>query len=120
MRACITGFGIGGAGTTRAADEAAKTKRIPFPEIARKATAGEFRAPSVIVGERGDILYVHGQTGRFLEPSQGQPSMNVLDMAREGLKVQIRAALHRAAAKDEDVVMRSLQVKTNGESSRRT
>jgi len=110
----FTGFGIAGAGAARAADEAAKAKRIPFPEIARRALLENFAPPSVIVGARGDILYVHGQTGKFLEPSQGQPSMNVLDMAREGLKVQIRAALHRATAKDEDVVMRSLQVKTNG------
>jgi two-component system, chemotaxis family, CheB/CheR fusion protein len=110
----FTGFGIGGAGATRAADEAAKAKRIPFPEIARKLLLENFAPPSVIVSERGDILFVHGQTGRFLEPSQGQPSMNVLDMAREGLKVQVRAALHRAAAKNEDVIMRSLQVKING------
>jgi two-component system CheB/CheR fusion protein len=110
----FTGFGIGGAGTTRTVEEAAKAKRIPFPEIARKVLLESFAPPSVIVGERGDILFVHGQTGKFLEPSQGQPSMNVFDMAREGLKIQIRAALHRAAAKNEDVVMRSLQVKTNG------
>jgi two-component system CheB/CheR fusion protein len=112
--AVVTGLGMGGAGTARAADEAVKAKRIPFPEIARRVLLENLAPPSVIVGERGDILYVHGQTGKFLEPSQGQPSMNVLDMAREGLKVQIRAALHRAAAKNEDVVMRSLQVRTNG------
>jgi two-component system, chemotaxis family, CheB/CheR fusion protein len=110
----FTGFGIGGAGAARAADEAVKARRIPFTEIARKALLESFAPPSVIVGERGDILYVHGQTGKFLEPSEGQPSMNVLDMAREGLKVQIRAALHRAAAKDEDVVMKTLQVRING------
>ena len=110
----LTGFGVGGAGAVRDANEAVKAQRIPFPEIARRALLENFAPPSVIVGERGDILFVHGQTGKFLEPSQGQPSMNVLDMAREGLKVQIRAALHRAAAKNEAVVMRSLQVKTNG------
>jgi len=110
----FTSFGIGKAGAALLAEGAVKAKRIPFPEIARKVLLENFAPPSVIVGERGDILYVHGQTGKFLEPSQGQPSMNVLDMAREGLKVQIRAALHRAAAKDEDVVMRSLQVRTNG------
>ena len=110
----FTGFGIGGAGAARTAEEPVKTKRIPFPEIARTALLENFAPPSVIVGERGDILYVHGQTGKFLEPSQGQPSLNVFDMAREGLKIQIRAALHRAATKNEDVVMRSLQVKTNG------
>jgi two-component system, chemotaxis family, CheB/CheR fusion protein len=111
----FTGFGMGGTGAAHAADEAAKARRISFPEIARKVLLENFAPPSVIVGERGDILYVHGQTGKFLEPSQGQPSMNVIDMAREGLKVQIRAALHRAVAKDEDVVMRSLQVKTDGQ-----
>jgi two-component system CheB/CheR fusion protein len=110
----FTGFGVGAAGAARAADTALKAKRISFPEIARSALLEHFTPPSVIVGERGDILYVHGQTGKFLEPSQGQPSMNVLDMAREGLQVQIRAALHRAAAKNGEVAMRSLQVRTNG------
>ena len=110
----FTGFGTGGAGAARAADETVKAKRVPFPEIARKVLLENFAPPSVIVSERGDILYVHGQTGKYLQPSEGQPSLNVLDMAREGLKAQIRAALHRTAAKNEDVVMRSLKVKTNG------
>jgi two-component system CheB/CheR fusion protein len=110
----FTGYGVGAAGAARAADAAVKVKGITFPEIARRVLLENFAPPSVIVGERGDILYIHGQTGKFLEPSQGQPSMNVLDMAREGLKVQIRAALHRAAAKNGEVVMRSLQVRTNG------
>ena len=109
-----TGLDIGGAGAARAADAAVKVKQIAFPEIARRVLLENLAPPSVIVGERGDILYVHGQTGKFLEPSQGQPSMNVLDMAREGLKVQLRAALHRAVAKNGDVVMRSLQIKING------
>ncbi len=108
------GFGAGGPGAQRPAEEPAQAKQISFPEIAHKVLLENFAPPSVIVNERGDILYVHGQTGKFLEPSQGRPSMNVLDMAREGMKVQVRAALHRAAAKHEDVVMKSLQVKTNG------
>ena len=108
------GFGAGGAGAQRPAEEPAQARQISFPEIAHKVLLENFAPPSVIVNERGDILYVHGQTGKFLEPSQGRPSMNVLDMAREGMKVQVRAALHRAAAKHEDVVMKSLQIKTNG------
>ncbi|HTZ38668.1 MAG TPA: chemotaxis protein CheB [Syntrophales bacterium] len=110
----LTGFGVGAAGAARAAGGAVKEKRIPFPEIAKRVLLDQFAPPSVIVDERGDILYVQGQTGKFLEPSEGQPSMNVLNMAREGLNIQIRAALHRAATKDEDVAMRNLQVRTNG------
>ena len=41
----FTGFGIGGAGAARVADAALKAKRIPFPEIARRVAAGEFRSP---------------------------------------------------------------------------
>jgi two-component system CheB/CheR fusion protein len=110
----FTGFGAVGVSAARPAEEPAKAKQISFPELAHKVLMESFAPPSVIVGERGDILYVHGETGKFLQPSQGQPSLNVFDMAREGMKVQIRAALHRAAAKNEDVIMRSLQIKTNG------
>ncbi|MRR37301.1 SAM-dependent methyltransferase, partial [bacterium] len=108
------GFGIGTAGAARPAEETAQEKQISFPEIAHKVLLESFAPPSVIVNERGDILYIHGQTGKFLEPSEGRPSMNVLDMAREGMKVQVRAALHRAVAKLEDVVMKNLQIKNNG------
>jgi two-component system, chemotaxis family, CheB/CheR fusion protein len=49
----------------------------------------------VIVNERGEAIYFSPRTGRFLEPAVGTPSMDVLSMAREGLRLDLRTALHR-------------------------
>ena len=41
---------------------------------------------------KGNILYVHGDTGKYLRPAPGQATLNVVDMAREGLQLELRAA----------------------------
>ena len=48
---------------------------------------------AVVVGEEGDILHVHGQVGPYLEPAAGKANLNVHFMAREGLRVELSAAL---------------------------
>ena len=52
-----------------------------------------FAPASVVVNDRGDILYIHGRTGDYLEPATGQPRLNILDMAREGLRIDLAARL---------------------------
>ena len=70
---------------------------------------------SVIVNDRGDILYIHGRTGDYLEPATGQPRLNLLEMAREGLRLELPAALRRAATQKNEVVHEHVRVKTNGD-----
>lgn len=56
-------------------------------------------APSgVVVNERLEVVQFRGRTGDFLEPPPGQPQMNVLRMAREGLVGPLREALEAAQA----------------------
>ena len=71
---------------------------------------------SVIVNERGDIVYVHGRTGAYLEPSEGQPRNNLLEMAREGLQIELAEALRQAFAENTEVVRNSVRVNSNGSS----
>lgn len=52
---------------------------------------------SVLVNERGDILYINGRTGRYLEPAAGKANWNVHVMAREGLRAHLVAAMRQAA-----------------------
>lgn len=68
----------------------------------------------VVVNEKGDILYIHGKTGRYLEPAAGKAALNVLDMAREGLKLELMSFFRRAVSRKKDVVAEGIQVKTNG------
>jgi len=76
--------------------------------LAERELLTRFAPPSVIVEESGEILFVHGRTGRFLEPAPGEPSMNVLTMAREGLRAELAAAIREAARHRVEVVKKGL------------
>jgi two-component system CheB/CheR fusion protein len=70
--------------------------------------------PSVIVDDEANILYVHGRIGRFLEPPEGETSINILEMARDGLKAGLTTALRRISTDRQETFIKNLQVKSNG------
>jgi two-component system CheB/CheR fusion protein len=78
-----------------------------------KLLLGRFAPASVVVNERGDISFIHGRTGHYLEPVSGQPRNNVLEMAREGLRLALAAALRRAAMQKSEVVSEGVRVKSD-------
>ena len=74
---------------------------------------------AALVHGNGDILYLYGRTGQYLEPAPGETGVNnILKMAREGLRIELAAALHGAIAGREVVRRPNLNVKTNGSFSR--
>ncbi len=79
-------------------------------------TVMQYYAPiSVLVNQRGDILYIHGRASMYLELVQGVAGLNILKMAREGLKQELTTDLHIAAVNKEPVFHPGLRVKTNGD-----
>ena len=56
-----------------------------YAELARRVLVQYFAPASVVTDPKGNILYVHGETGKYLRPAPGQASLNVVEMAREGL-----------------------------------
>ena len=89
--------------------------KAPLRELAEQALIHEYTPASMVVNERGDILYIHGRTGKYLEPAPGDAGMNITRMAREGLRRELAAALHKAAARKETARYPGLKVKTNGD-----
>ena len=73
-----------------------------------------YAPPGVIVDEDLQIVQFRGQTGLFLEPAPGDPSMSLLKMAREGLLHGVRAAFHAARRSGGAVRKDGLKVKQNG------
>ena len=88
--------------------------RVPLRELAEQALIHEYTPASVVVNGRGDVLYIHGRTGKYLEPAPGDAGMNITKMAREGLRLELATALHKAAARKETARYPGLRVKTNG------
>jgi transcriptional regulator with PAS, ATPase and Fis domain len=74
----------------------------------------KFSAPTVLVNDKGNILYVSGRTGKYLEPAAGKANWNIFAMAREGLRYELGNAFHKALEQEEAVVIRGLKVGTNG------
>jgi two-component system, chemotaxis family, CheB/CheR fusion protein len=70
-------------------------------------------APSAIVNEKGEILYIHGATGKYLEPPRGRPNWSIFDMAREGMKFELRSAVHYVLTRTKERRYENLKVKTN-------
>ena len=85
------------------------------PRRIERALLRRFAPASVIVNERGDIVYVHGRTGDYLEPSEGQPRNNILEMAREGLQIELAEALREVVLESGEVVRNSVRLTSNGE-----
>src|ERR1039458_9108857 len=67
-----------------------------------------------LVDQRGDILYLHGRTGRYLEPAPGEARLNIAKMAREGLRSALTTALREIGAQEAPAHHAGLRVKSNG------
>ena len=91
-----------------------RTRKQLLSTMIEKTLLARYAPASVIVNDRGDIVYIHGRTGDYLEPATGQPRLNILEMAREGLRLELASALRRAATQNGDVVHEGVRVKTNG------
>jgi two-component system CheB/CheR fusion protein len=70
---------------------------------------------AALVSEHGELLYLHGDAGKYLEPAPGEAGLSILKMAREGLRHELTNALEQALARQEKVSYPNLRVTTNGE-----
>ena len=75
-----------------------------------------FAPASVLVNSTGDILYITGKTGKYLEPVAGKANWNIYAMARDGLHNELPAAFRKALENFEPVVLRNIKIGSNGES----
>ena len=91
--------------------------KISLKEITERILLQQYAPTSVLVSERGEILYIHGSTGRYLEIASGEPVMNIFKMAREGLKRDLTTALHSVVKYKKMVERHGLKVKINGDFS---
>lgn len=88
--------------------------RSQLRELTERAMLQYYAPVSVLVDEHGNILYIRGRTNQYLELAQGEAALNILTMAREGLRSALTSALHRATVNKEHVFLPGVRVKTNG------
>jgi two-component system, chemotaxis family, CheB/CheR fusion protein len=99
-----------------AAQKTTDHKKLPLRELTEQALLQEIIQAGALVTAQGDILYLYGRTGLYLEPTPGESGPNnILKMAREGLRRDLVTALHKAVQTRETARCPGLRVKTNGD-----
>jgi two-component system CheB/CheR fusion protein len=93
-----------------------KEKKPNVRDLTERLLLQDYAPASVLVNEKGEILYVYGHTGKFLELPPGEITNNILRSARQGLRLELAAALHKVAAQGQSVRYDGLRVKINGDS----
>jgi len=90
------------------------THPTPIPNLIQQLLVSRYAPPAVVVNRRGEVVYIHGHVGAYLEPPPGEPTHQLIEMAREGLQHDLALALHQAASKEDDVVRHDVRVKASG------
>jgi hypothetical protein len=73
-----------------------------------------FAPPAVLTNDKGDILYISGRTGKYLEPAAGKANWNIFAMAREGLRYELSNSFQKALRQKASVSLKGVKVGTNG------
>lgn len=70
-------------------------KLTNFKEFTEKEVLEYYSPPCVLINEKFNILYFHGNTQKYLRPPTGEPIFNILNMVNRNLEYQLSATLHR-------------------------
>ncbi|MBN1410659.1 MAG: PAS domain-containing protein [Spirochaetales bacterium] len=70
-----------------------------------------FTPPAVLVNATGEILYLSGKTGNFLEPAAGKATMNLFSMIKGGIRYDIGTAIRKAIDNRQAIVLKDLRIR---------
>ncbi len=91
-------------------------KAVPRADLHKEAERillTKYVPPGVVISAAMEIVQFRGDTGAFLAPAAGAPSVHLFKMLREGLLVGVRAAILCAEAEGRTVREERLRVKTD-------
>ena len=91
-----------------------RAEELSVPQLVETILQQSDTPPCAIRDDACNVVYIHGRTGRFLEPAEGKATVNVVEMARPGLKAELTAAISKVATHKQETICRGLHVDHNG------
>jgi two-component system CheB/CheR fusion protein len=101
-------------GAASSAQPGATPQAPNLQSLADQLLLQRYSPAAVLVTNEGDILYVSGKTGKYLEPAAGKANWNLFAMAREGLGNALSEAFHKAVRQKMVVTLKKVEVGTDG------
>jgi len=91
-----------------------KTTTATLQEAAERLLLDRYSPAYVVINAAGDLVHSSGGTGKYLELAVGAPDNSIFAMARRGLRMDLRAALHKAVSTGQASVQNKINIGTNG------
>jgi two-component system CheB/CheR fusion protein len=87
---------------------------IGFADVTHRMLLDQFAPAAVLINRKYEILYFYGPTDLYLTVPSGEPALDLMVMAREGLRTKLRSAIHKAVRESGPVALIA-KVKRNGD-----
>jgi two-component system CheB/CheR fusion protein len=101
--------GVGGGGLVESTGPPGRSLRQSI-----ESRVLERYAPAhVVVTREGDIINYSAGTGKYLEAPAGRPNRALMAMARKGLRLPLRSALHEAVESQRTAVRDNIELETD-------
>lgn len=85
-----------------------------FQSLADQLVLEHYSPPTVLVNDQGNILYVSGRSGNYLEPAAGKANWNIFAMAREGLRYELNNVFQKVVRHGGIETRKGLRIGTKG------
>lgn len=83
-------------------------------EVTRTLLA-ECTPPGLVVNSELEVVHFHGHTGPYLDPMPGGASLRLLKIAREGLPLELRAAIRKVQEEGKPITKGGIRITSGGE-----
>ncbi|MEN8179960.1 MAG: PAS domain S-box protein [Pseudomonadota bacterium] len=83
-------------------------------QVTERSLLEHYSPVGITIDERGNMLYVSGHTGMFLETTTGEASLNLLKLARDDLRPALRHAIRQAVAHHRETRCEVVKVQSAG------
>ena len=93
---------------------APKEPETSVTDLIRTTLLDKYAPPAILINKNGDILYVSGRIGKYLDPATGKASLNFMTMAREELRYEIGNTVHNALNQKSSVTIEDIRIRANG------
>jgi two-component system CheB/CheR fusion protein len=91
------------------------TSEFDLKSISEKLLLQYYTPAAVLTNTNGDILYVSGRTGNYLEPAAGKANLNIFAMARDGIRYELNRLFGNVLRQKGEISKKGVVVETNGE-----
>jgi len=80
-----------------------RQKEQSLEDLLLRTMAKGFGTPAALINDRMELLHLHGDVSTWLRLVPGEVNLNILRMATDSIRVELRALIHKAARENSRV-----------------